>query len=481
MLWVAILASFVSFLDGAIVTVALPAISAELGGGLSTQQWVVDGYLLALGSLILLAGSLSDTYGRVRVLRAGLLLFGIASLACTVAPTALFLILARVVQGAGAALLVPSSLALIMATFRGAAQGKAIGSWTAWTGVAFLAGPVLGGVLVDSASWRFIFGINVIPIAITLFMLKGLTLPKNDDAVLDQGTAPSAQYAQTPAAQAPAAPHIDVPGAVLASVGLAGTVYALIEQDKLGWGNPAVWVPFVVGVLSLAVFLWWERRTPTPMMPLSLFSKRNFGMGNLATTFIYAAISLGQLMVVLFLQEVAGFTAALAGLASMPTAIVMLLLAGRFGTLAGRYGPRLFMTLGPLVAGVGYLAMLTTARPFNFWLHILPGTLLLSVGMAITVAPLTAAILGAVPAEQSGIGSAINNAVSRVAGLIAVAMAGVILGGVLDYGSFHRVVLVTAGLFILGGLISAFGISNKGLVHLDSADAKSTTDTPATS
>lgn len=251
----------------------------------------------------------------------------------------------------------------------------------------------------------------------------------------------------------------------MASLGLAGTVFALIEQDRLGWGNPAVWLPFVVGIVSLGTFIWWEGRAPQPMMPLGLFKKRNFGMGNLATTFVYAGVSLGQLMVVLFLQEVAGFKAAQAGLASMPTAVIMLILSGPFGTLAGRYGPRLFMAVGPIVAGAGYLLMATTHEPFNFWLNILPGTLLLSVGMAITVAPLTAAILGAVPAAQSGIGSAINNAVSRVAGLIAVALAGAMIGGVLDYASFRRVVLITAGLFIVGGLISALGISNKGLVN----------------
>ncbi|NVN00584.1 MFS transporter [Arthrobacter sp. SDTb3-6] len=452
-LWVAVLASFVAFLDGAIVNVALPALTRELGGGLTTQQWVVDAYLLALGSLILIAGSLSDTLGRVRVLRAGLLIFGVASLACAVAPTALVLILARCVQGAGAALLVPSSLALITSTFSGTAQGKAIGSWTAWTGTAFLAGPLLGGLLVDFASWRFIFAVNVLPIAATLVLLRGLALPSADDA----------------GAAAGSPGRVDVPGALLASAGLAGTVFALIEQDRLGWGSPAVVVPFVLGLAALAVFLWWEGRTRAPMMPLGLFRIRNFGIGNVATTFIYAGASLGGLMMVLFLQEVAGFPAALAGLASMPTAVVMLLLAGRFGTLAGKYGPRLFMTAGPILAGAGYLLMATTSRPFNFWLHILPGLLVFSVGMSVTVAPLTSAILGAVRPAQSGIGSAINNAVSRVAGLVAVALAGAMLGGVLDFGSFRRIVAITAGMFIAGGVVSAFGITNRAAAEVPAA------------
>jgi EmrB/QacA subfamily drug resistance transporter len=448
-LWVAILASFVAFLDGAIVNVALPAMTRELGGGITTQQWVVDAYLLTLGSLILIAGSLSDTLGRVRILRAGLLVFGVASLACAFAPSALLLVVSRAVQGAGAALLVPSSLALITSTFSGPAQGKAIGSWTAWTGTAFLAGPLLGGLLVDYSSWRLVFAINVLPIAATFLLLKGLALPGSpaDDA----------------GAAAGSTRRVDVPGALLASVGLAGTVFALIEQDRLGWGSPAVFAPFVVGVVALAAFLWWEARTPQPMMPLPLFRARNFGMGNVATAFIYAGVSLGGLMMVLFLQEEAGFSAALAGLASMPTAVILLLLSGPFGTLAGKYGPRLFMAVGPIVAGTGYLLMATTSRPFNFWLHILPGILVFAVGMAVTVAPLTAAILGAVPTKQSGIGSAINNAVSRVAGLIAVALAGVMLGGVLDFDSFRRIVTITAALFITGGVISALGIVNTGL------------------
>ncbi|MCQ9164924.1 MFS transporter [Arthrobacter sp. STN4] len=463
-LWVAVLASFVAFLDGAIVNVALPALTRELGGGLTTQQWVVDAYLLALGSLILIAGSLSDTLGRVRVLRAGLLIFGVASLACAVAPTALVLILARCVQGAGAALLVPSSLALITSTFSGTAQGKAIGSWTAWTGTAFLAGPLLGGLLVDFASWRFIFAVNVLPIAATLVLLRGLALPSADDA----------------GAAAGSPGRVDVPGALLASAGLAGTVFALIEQDRLGWGSPAVVVPFVLGLAALAVFLWWEGRTRAPMMPLGLFRIRNFGIGNVATTFIYAGASLGGLMMVLFLQEVAGFPAALAGLASMPTAVVMLLLAGRFGTLAGKYGPRLFMTAGPILAGAGYLLMATASRPFNFWLHILPGLLVFSVGMSVTVAPLTSAILGAVRPAQSGIGSAINNAVSRVAGLVAVALAGAMLGGVLDFGSFRRIVAITAGMFIAGGVVSAFGITNRAAAEVPAAAVAVEEGTPDT-
>ena len=460
-LWVAILASFVAFLDGAIVNVALPAIEDDLGGGLPTQQWVVDAYLLTLGALILLAGSLSDNFGRIRILRLGLAIFGIASLACAVAPTGGLLIAARAVQGAGAALLVPSSLAMITSIFNGPGRAKAIGTWTAWTGTAFVAGPLLGGVLVEYISWRLVFAINVIPIAFTLVLLAGLgrarpAAPQQTAAAFAAG--PSAAGAFDAGKGHPA---VDVVGAVLAAVGLAGTVFALIEQQRLGWQNPAVVLPFVMGILLLAAFLLWEAKARHPMMPLVLFRARNFGIGNLATAFVYAGVSLGPLMVVIFLQEVAGFTAAQAGLATLPVAVLSMFLAGVFGGLAGRYGPRLFMAVGPVVAGIGFLLMMTAAEPFNFWLQMLPGLILYGLGLAVTVAPLTSAILSAVPPLQSGIGSAVNNAVSRVAGLVAIALAGIIVGTALDIDSFRRIMAVVAVLLVVGGAISAVGITNK--------------------
>ncbi|MCY0905202.1 MFS transporter [Arthrobacter sp. H14-L1] len=439
---VAILASFVAFLDGAIVTVALPAITADLGGGLVLQQWVVDAYLLSLGALILIAGAVSDAFGRARILRSGLILFGIASVGCALAPGGELLVASRAVQGAGAAMLVPSSLAMITETFSGAERARAIGTWTGWTGTAFIAGPLVGGLLVDSVSWRLIFAINVIPIGATLVLLQRI-----------KSAGPVGRR-----------PRIDFVGALLAAAGLGGPVFALIEQLQLGWLNPTVLVPFILGVFCFGGFLWWEHRTPQPMMPLGLFGTRNFGIGNLATAFIYAGVSLGQLVVVLFLQEVAGLSAFWTGLAMIPVALLSLLLAGVFGGLAGKHGPRLFMTAGPLVAGSGYLLMLTAHLPFSFWSQVLPGLILFGLGLAITVAPLTAAILGAVPPGQSGIGSAVNNAVSRVAGLVAVAFAGVIINGTLDVGGFHRVLTVTSVLFAVGGIISALGISNHSSV-----------------
>lgn len=436
---VAILASFVAFLDGSVVNLALPAISGDLGGGLATQQWVVDAYLLTLGALILVAGAISDAFGRLPVLRIGLIVFGLASLACTLAPSAGFLIIARGLQGVGAALLVPSSLALINSGVGPDEQPKAIGTWTAWTGTAFVVGPLLGGVLVDTLNWRWIFAVNVVPVAVTLLLSQRLVEPPR----------PTNR------------PRIDVPGAVLAAAGLAGTVYALIEGQRLGFSEPVVTVALGVGVACILGLGWRETHTDHPMIPLRMFAVRNFGVGNLATTFIYAGVSMGMLAVALFLQEVVGFSALEAGLATLPVPVLSFLIARPVGVLAGKHGPHLFMAAGPIIAGIGYLLMLAAGPGFNFWTQMFPGLVLFGIGLSVTVTPLTSAILAAVDREQSGIGSAINNAISRVAGLVAVACTGIVVGGQLDYEGFRRVALVTAVLFIAGGIVSAVGIRNR--------------------
>ena len=435
---IAVLASFVAFLDSSVINVALPAMTGELGGGLTVQQWIVDAYLITLGSLILLAGSLSDVYGRIVVLRVGLIGFGVASVLIAVAGSAEFVIAMRAVQGIAGALLVPSSLAIIMSSFRDAAQAKAIGQWTAWTSAAFLAGPFLGGVFVDYLSWRLVFAINVIPIIVTLILL----------GMLGQKDIRRAGV------------HIDYPGAVLGIIGLGGPVFALIEQGNLGWAHPAIYLPFGLGLLSFAAFIWWQSRAKNPMLPLELFRIRNFSAGNLSTALVYGALSLGGFIVVIFLQEVAGFTATAAALALLPVSIGNVLLSSFFGGLSGKYGPRLFMTAGPIIAGAGYLLLLGVGQSVNYFLNVLPGILLFAVGLSMTVAPLTAAVLGSVSAAQSGIGSAVNNAVARVAGLVAIAMLGVIIVGKLDVDGFHRVLIVTAALLILGGLVSFVGIRN---------------------
>jgi EmrB/QacA subfamily drug resistance transporter len=435
---VAILASFVAFVDGSVVNLALPAIARDLHGGLALQQWIVDSYLLTLGALILVAGSISDVFGRVPVLRWGLIVFGAGSVLAAVAPSGLVLVIARLIQGVGAAFLVPSSLALINSSFGEDEQPRAIGIWSAWTGTAFVLGPLLGGLAVDLLNWRWIFILSAVPVVATSAMSLGLTV-----AEPDAGGA-----------------RVDVLGAVLAAVGLSGTVYALIELQRLGLSNPAVAISLAAGVVSLAAFVWWQFHAAHPMLPMQLFGIRNFGVGNLATAFVYAGVSIGTMIVSLFLQEVAGFSATEAGIATLPLPILSFLLAARVGGLAAKFGPRLFMAAGPLLAGAGFVLMRPDGAHFDFWLQLLPGLLLFGLGLTLTVTPLTSAVLAAVEPWQSGIGSAINNAVSRIAGLIAVALAGVIAGGALDYDSFRRLAVATAGLFAVGGVVAAIGIRN---------------------
>ncbi len=446
---IAIVVAFIAFLDGAVINIALPAIEADLGGGLTLQQWAVDAYLLTLGSLILLAGSLSDSFGRLRILRIGLYGFGVTSVACAIAMDGTVLIVARALQGAAGALLVPSSLALIIANFSSDEQGRAIGRWTAWTTSAFLVGPILGGAFVDLVSWRLVFAINVLPIAVALIMMRplGRDEPNPDRA------------------------RVDWLGAALGVVGLGGLVFALIEQGRLGWADPLVFVPAAAGVVALVAFVTWERRAPTPMLPLSLFRARNFAAGNLATWFIYAAFMLGLFALPIFLQEVGGFPATLAGLATLPPMVLLVLLGSWFGTLGGKFGPRFFMTAGPIVVGVGYLLTVVVDVPVQYWWQVFPGMVVVGLGMAMTVAPLTSAILGAVDPSRAGIGSAVNNAVARIAGLVSVASIGVIVAGDLDVDGYRRTAVVIAALLVVGGLVSWIGIRNPGAPDQPSASA----------
>jgi EmrB/QacA subfamily drug resistance transporter len=426
----AILGSFVAFLDMSVVNVALPAIRRSLGGGIAAQQWIVDGYLLTLSGLILIAGSLSDLFGRKRVFAGGLLGFGLASLLCAAAPGATFLIVARALQGIAGALLVPSSLALIMATFTGEAQGQAIGTWTAWTGIAFVVGPLLGGALV-SGSWRWVFAINVVPIAVALRLVAGLPADR----------------------AAGSSPRVDLPGAALCAAGLGGLTFALIEQPRAGWGAPGVWLPFAAGAALLAAFLLWERAAPQPMLDFALFRRRNFAVGNIATVAIYAGLGAATFMLTLFLQQAVGYRALSAGLALLPVTLLMFFLSPRFARLAAKQGPRLFMTAGPLVAGAGlWLIGGMGTRP-AYLRDIFPGVLVFGLGLAATVAPLTAAILGGVDERRAGVASAVNNAVARVAGLLSVAAVGA--------RPFKLAMSSMAALLWAGGLISGLGIRNR--------------------
>ncbi|TXK19778.1 MFS transporter [Homoserinibacter sp. GY 40078] len=445
-LTIAVLATIVAFLDSTIVNVALPAIERELGGGLPAQQWIVDAYLLTLGSLILVAGAVSDAFGRVLVVRVGLIVFGLSSLAIALAPDPLVLIIARGVQGVGGALLVPSSLALITSHFSGAAQARAIGTWTALTSAAMLAGPLVGGLFVDLLSWRWAFVINVVPIAVVLWLLVrlGATEVRKPDA------------------------KIDLPGALLCAVGLAGPVYALIEQPRLGW-DASVIAAAIVGVISFAGFLVRQRVAKHPMMPLGLFRVRNFAWGNVSTFFVYGALGVNGFVIGVYLQEEAGLPATLAGLASLPISILLTLGSSWAGRIAGRVGPRLPMTLGPLVMATGSLLMLFVNEPFNYVTQLLPGILVFGVGLALTVSPLTAAILGSIDPGRSGIASAVNNAVARIAGLLFVAMLGVITGGALDLGGLHRSMWAVAILMTAGGVVAWLCIRRAAVVVVPDA------------
>lgn len=432
---IAALASFVAFLDGTVVNVALPAISRELGGGITTQQWVVDAYLITLSALILLAGSLSDAYGRVLIMRIGLIAFGVASIAVAAAPEPLVLIIARALQGAAGALLVPSSLALITATMRADAQSRAIGVWTALTTAAQLAGPLIGGLFVDYLSWRLVFLINVVPIAITLYLLSRLGLTGR-----------------------PSGTRVDWLSGALCALGLGGIVFALIEQPLQGWGAPAIWAPGIIGLVLFVLFLARQRQGEGALMPLWLFRIRNFGWGNLSTLFVYAALSLNGFVVGVYLQQGAGLGATWAGLASLPMTILLILLSSRVGAWSAKLGPRLFMTVGPLLMATGALLLLLVAEGFDYWWQVLPAMVVMGLGLALTVAPLTSTILGAIDESHSGIASAVNNAVSRVAGLLVVAMLATIVGGTLDLDGFHSAAWVNAALFALGGAIAWIGI-----------------------
>lgn len=435
---VAILTSLIAYLDGSVINVALPAITHEFGGGLSVQQWVVDAYLISFGALMLIAGSFSDLFGRKKILFVGLISFGITSLLCAIAPNGTFLIMSRILQGAAGALLVPTSLALIISSFKGAAQAKAIGSWTAWTGIAFLVGPLLGGVLVDAGSWRYVFFINLVPIALTIWLLSKLQSPK-----------------RTQGRHVP----IDGIGALLCVIALGGPVYALIEQPHYGWSSPLIFVPLIVGLITSVVFVWFEHQTPYPMFSFHLFKDRNFTVGNIATAAIYAGLSLATFLISVFAQQTGGYSATQAGLALIPITLMMFLLSSRFGALAGKYGPRIFMSIGPIISAVGFITMLWVDNSVTY-LSLLPGVILFGIGLAITVAPLTEAVLGSIDSAHAGIGSAINSAVSRIAGLVAIAAIGVVAAPSLDLAGFHKSAIITAALLALGGIISFVGIKN---------------------
>jgi EmrB/QacA subfamily drug resistance transporter len=410
-----ILGSTVVFLDSTIVNVALPSIGRELDAGLAGQQWVIEAYMLTMVSLLLVGGSLGDQFGRRRLFVVGLVAFGATSMLCAIAPTEEFLIGARALQGIAGALLVPGSLAIVAATFSGEERGKAVGTWTAWTGIATVFGPAGGGALVGLISWRAIFWVNIPLIAVTVTLtLRAVEESKDPDAFRG----------------------IDVPGVLLSAAGLAGPVFALIEQPTRGWSDPIVWLPLIAGVACFVAFVVWESVAKRPMLDLSLFRIRNFAVANLTTLTVYAGLGTGLLFVGLYLQQVVGYSAFEAGLATTPISLLLFFLSPRWGRLASGTGPRLPMTLGPIVAGLGTFLFMRLDSNASYVLDVLPAVLVFGLGLSATVAPLTATVLDSVAENRVGIASGINNGVSRVAGLLAIAVLGAVIsahfGGQLD-------------------------------------------------
>jgi EmrB/QacA subfamily drug resistance transporter len=407
-----ILGSTVVFLDATVVNVALPAISEGLDAGLAGQQWVVEAYLLALVALMLVGGSLGDQFGRRRMFVAGLIGFGATSVLCAIAPSDGFLVCARALQGIAGALLVPGSLAIVAATFEGEARGKAVGTWTAWTGIATVLGPAGGGALVSALSWRWVFWINLPLIAATVALtLHSVRESRDPDAFRG----------------------IDRMGIVFSAIGLGGPVFALIEQPTHGWGSPLVWIPLLAGALCFALFIAWEARAKHPMLDLGLFRIRNFSVANLTTLSAYAGLMGGLFFLGLFLQQVVGYTPVEAGLATTPISLILFVLSPRFGRIASGTGPRLPMTVGPLVAGAGMLLMLRIGPDASYLGDVLPAVLVFGLGLAAIVAPLTATVLDSVPESRAGVASGVNNGVSRVAGLMAIAVLGAVISA--QFGS----------------------------------------------
>jgi len=442
-----VLGSGIAFLDATVVNVALPTIGEELDAGISGLQWVVNAYTLTLSGFLLLGGSLGDHYGRRRVFVVGVIWFAVASLLCGVAPSAEALVAARALQGIGGALLTPGSLAIIEASFRAEDRGPAIGAWSGLGGVTAAIGPFLGGWLVQAASWRWIFLINL-PLAVLVVWVAQRHVPESRDPSVGRG--------------------LDYTGAALAALGLAGVVYALTDGPGLGWTSPRILLAGVVGVAALAAFVLWERRSRHPMLPLDIFASRQFTAANLVTFVVYGALGGSLFLMPIQLQRVVGFSPLAAGVALIPITLVMLLLSARAGRLSARIGPRVPMTLGPLLVAAGFVLYTRIGPGASYLADILPGMLVFAFGLTLTVAPLTATVLAAAPAEHAGIASAVNNDVARTAGLLAVAIlpvaAGISGADALDptnfNDGFHTAVLIAATLCTAGALTSWFAIRN---------------------
>ena len=442
-----VLGSAIASIDATVVGIALPAIGRDFHATLGALQWVVTGYTLTLAGLLLMAGALGDKYGRKKVFVIGVIWFAIASLLCGVAPSVGFLIGARALQGVGAALLTPGSLAILEAVFRPADRGKAIGAWSGFSGVGTAVGPFLGGWLVAAASWRWIFAINL-PISVVVVAVTLRHVPESRD----------------PAATGP----IDIAGGALVTLGLIGLTYGLIEGPGGHWADPLVLAALLGGLLLLATFIWWEHHTPSPMLPLNLFRSGQFTSANVVTFVVYGGIGGALFLLPIQLQEVSGYSALESGIALLPVTAITLALSQRSGALAGKIGPRLQMSVGPVLVGVGLGLFTLITESGNYLTEVLPGVVVFGFGLAVAVAPLTSTVLAAVPAEHAGMASAVNNDVARAAALIAVALlpaAGGLTGDAYQHkdvfsAGFHTASLIAGGLCVAGGVLAAVTIRN---------------------
>jgi EmrB/QacA subfamily drug resistance transporter len=406
----AILGLNITILDETVVFLALPAINRDLGVGLQGQQWIVNGYLLSLSALLLVAGALADVFGRRRMFLYGLALFGVASLACGLAPAGSALIAFRLVQGVGAALVMPSTLALVAATFEGEERGAAIGAWASWGAVAAAIGPVVAGVLISTLSWRAIFflGLPLVAAAMAIAIVA-VEETRNPDLTVRQ---------------------IDLGGAALSALSLGGISFAMIQGPALGWSDPVVLISAATGLIATGGFIVRELSTKTPMLPLRLFRSRNFSAANGATLALYAIFNGNFFILTIYLQTALKYSALAAGLATLPVTLFMIGLASRSGRLAARIGPRLPMTVGILLTGLG-LGLLAFLKPGDsYFAHVLPGIVVFGLGLVLTVPPLTNTAVSSVPDSQAGIASGVNDQAARVAALLGVAVGGLVFAEV---------------------------------------------------
>jgi EmrB/QacA subfamily drug resistance transporter len=442
-----VLGTGMAFLDSTVVGIALPAIHRNFGGGVGALQWVVTGYSLTLAAFLLLGGALGDRYGRRRIFSLGIALFALFSAASGLAPTAGLLTAARILQGVGGALLTPGSLAILQASFRAEDTSRAIGAWSGLSGVASAAGPLIGGFLLAVASWRWLFFINV-PLAAFVLVITARHVPESSDPT--------------------STGRIDTRGAVLGAAFLAGLTYGLIEGPTRGWSDPLVVGAFVLAALSGPAFLFLERRTANPMLPLKLFKSRQFSGANAVTFVVYGALSGALFLLPTVLQLVAHYSPTDSGLALLPFTLIMLVFSARSGQLSARIGPRLQMSVGPVVAGAGLALLARAATPGSYWTQVFPAVVVFGSGLAFTVAPLTATAMGAAPAEHSGVASAVNNTVARAAGLFAVAILPLLAGltGAAALipeelaSGFRTAMFISAATCAAGGLLAVFTIRN---------------------